>query len=682
MKRVLPVLAALMLHPPLSGQVYDTLALEDVTITVLSFRERKLEATGGIYSARMEVQDQSYQLTSGGIYDQAPGVHMASGTYSTNQLLIRGIGSRTPYATNRIRAYLDDIPLTTGDGFSTIEDLDPLSIGSLEILKGPSSALYGSGLGGVVRLNSPYPSGSGFNAKLSAEMGSYGGRRYGVVSGFKNQDLALTAGVSHTSLEGYRENSEYARNNLFLAARYFRQRHAFSITLSLVDLFARIPSSLNEIEFLNEPSKAADSWSRVKGYESYMKVIGGIAVASDLTDRLSNHLVLFSAYSDPYESRPFNILDDRSASVGFRESLQVGSKKFKVQTGLEYFHEWYHWQVFKTEGGQQGGVLSDHSEVRRYLNIFALSQWRPGEKILVDGGFNFNLLHYGLETTYRTDSTDPSGEYSYQPVVSPRLGVSFRHSGQIYSYASAGHGFSAPSLQETLLPQGEVNTDLKPETGWNLELGNRGTVMRGKIEYDLSLYTIFLSNLLVTQRTNEETFTGANAGKASYTGMEFLASYHISASQAPSAFHALFTAGYNLSLNRFREFTSDGIDYKGKMLPGIPSQKLQADLTVFWGGAEAGVIYRYTGRQWMNDANESYYPGYHLVDVKIQYGFKLGSLPLGLDLYVGIRNLFNRHHASMILVNAPSFEGEPPRYYYPGQPRHFYIGLRLRLGSS
>ena len=81
-----------------------------------------------------------------------PGVSMQSGTYATNRIVIRGMGSRTPYNTNRIRSYLNDIPLTSSDGVSTPEEIDQQSLARIEVIKGPASALYGSGLGGSINL--------------------------------------------------------------------------------------------------------------------------------------------------------------------------------------------------------------------------------------------------------------------------------------------------------------------------------------------------------------------------------------------------------------------------------------------------------------------------------------------------------------------------------------------------
>jgi len=34
----------------------------------------------------------------------------------------------------------------------------------------------------------------------------------------------------------------------------------------------------------------------------------------------------------------------------------------------------------------------------------------------------------------------------------------------------------------------------------------------------------------------------------------------------------------------------------------------------------------------------------------------------------------------MILVNAPKLGSSAPRYYYPGNPRSYYVGLKIGLG--
>jgi iron complex outermembrane receptor protein len=660
----------------------DTIVLEDVSISVLPFRETYREATGGLFVLDAGETEMGQEITISEMINLAPGIQMAEGTYNTTRLVIRGVGSRTPYSSNRIRAYLDDVPLTTGDGTSTVEDLDPLSIDRMEIVKGPSSALYGSGLGGVVRLNSPYPPEEGLTLFVSGELGSFRTGKTAATASFKNERIVVHGGISRSFSEGYRENSRYTRNNLFLSGRYFGRKNTLSLTLSLVDLFARIPSSLNEPDFESQPWKAADNWKAVKGFEEYLKFLGGLKLESELGNTLTNHLVLFSAFSDPYESRPFNILDDRSISAGFREYLQLNFQQLKISAGVEYFHEWYGWQIFETVEGSRGDLLSEYRETRQYVNGFALLQWRPGAKIVIDGAINLNMLRYGLETVYRSDSTDQTGRYRYDPVFSPRVGISYRYHSLHYLYASAGHGFSAPSLEETLLPEGEINTDLKPETGWNLEVGSRGSLLDNMLEYDLTFYTIFLDNLLVTERIAEDIFTGANAGSARNAGVEFRAHYSLRPSDASHSKNASMSLGYTLSGNIFTSFIDGGTDYSGNALPGIPAQRFNALLRGRIDPVRLQVHYQYTGSQWMDDANLNRYGGYHLLHLQIAWGHHFKTLPIGLELYGGIRNLFDTHYASMLLVNAPSFGGRLPRYYYPGLPRHYFLGISFKLNGN
>jgi iron complex outermembrane receptor protein len=659
----------------------DTTTLEEVTISALPFRDKYLDATAGVFTLRGDEIRRENALVSAGLFNSVPGVFMASGALNTHRVVIRGVGSRTPYGSNRIRAYLDDIPLTSGDGISTLEDMDLLAIGSMEVLKGPSSALYGSGLGGVIRLNSPYPELAGWESSLMAETGSFGHRRYALKGSLKKGDLAISGGFTRTSSEGFRENSKYLRNSAFLHANRFWNKHRLSFTFSLIDLHSGIPSSLNEEDFLNEPEKAGGSWGIIKGFEEYIKLLGGLKLESQLGAGFSNQLIVHGSISDPYERRPFNILDERSASLGFRDFLEYKFQSVKLGVGLEYFFEDFQWSTYETLPETQGDLLSNQSEIRQYLNTFSYVQWRLSPLILVDAGLNLNLLNYSLTTHFRLDSAEQSGSYRYEPVLSPRIGISFKHGKHISSYASAGHGFSAPSLEETLLPEGTVNTSLRPEQGWNLEIGNRGILWDRRLIYDLSLYAIYLDDLLVTERLSEDIFTGVNAGSAWNRGIEFMLRGKLFQEREEQDRNVGFTLSYHHSRNTFRDFVDDGIDYSGKELPGIPRQILRAELNGTFRDFSLRLFQNYTGAQWMNDANDQKYNAYALTDLQLSWEFYPDSSPFSIRLYAGIRNLFDTHYASMILINAPSFGGRPPRYYYPGKPRHFYLGLRLSILS-
>ena len=54
--------------------------------------------------------------------NQINGIYSHSAGYNTNRITIRGMGSRSPYSTNKIKAYLNNIPLSNSVGETSIED--------------------------------------------------------------------------------------------------------------------------------------------------------------------------------------------------------------------------------------------------------------------------------------------------------------------------------------------------------------------------------------------------------------------------------------------------------------------------------------------------------------------------------------------------------------------------------
>jgi iron complex outermembrane receptor protein len=141
---------------PLFVQSGDTIViLDEVAVVAYSVSGRLHTLPGSLEVLNnddLAISDATQLATA---LNTLPGVSMQTGTLTTSRIVIRGMGSRTPYNTNRIRAYLNDIPLTGSDGVSTPEEKELRSLEKIEIIKGPSSALYGSGLGGSINMYSP-----------------------------------------------------------------------------------------------------------------------------------------------------------------------------------------------------------------------------------------------------------------------------------------------------------------------------------------------------------------------------------------------------------------------------------------------------------------------------------------------------------------------------------------------
>ncbi|MCF8226832.1 MAG: TonB-dependent receptor [Bacteroidales bacterium] len=657
----------------------DTIRLEDITISVAPFEQRLSETTGSLSIIRPRDNELQHAINISDELNTAPGIFISKGTHTTNRVTIRGVGSRTPYSSNRIRAYIEEIPLTNGDGISTIEDMDISGISRMEILKGPTSALYGSGLGGVILLKALYPTDNGLTYDAGASYGAFNSSKYGASLGYKTGHTSLHAGYAGAVSDGFRENNDYRRDQLYLHAKTGSSKNTFSFHIIATSLNAEIPSSLNLSDYLNSPKSAAGNWLAINGYETYQKITGGASWKHAINDQWQHKIVLFSALQDPYESRPFNILDDASVMAGVRDYIRFEKDNIHLQAGMEFFYESYQWKIFETIDGEQGALQTHNSEIRRYSNVFVHFKWEPVPKLHIETGTNLNLLRYNLRTIYHSDNTDQSGSYSYNPVFSPRIGINYNAVSNQFIHASAGHGFSAPSLEETLLPEGTVNSELLPETGWNIDAGIRGWILGDRWYYDLAGYTIFISNMLVTERITEEIFTGINAGRTRLSGIEIYNRFVLDRVPGKSKWEHTLSSSIFLNNNLFTEFVDDGISYNGKHLPGIPAQVFHARwVTRYKEKLDWMAELRYSGKQYMNDSNSEIYNGHFLSNLRASYTFRIGSMPFGITVSAGVNNIFNTSYASMILVNAPSFGGASPRYYYPGMPRNSFVSLRLK----
>ncbi|MES2578263.1 MAG: Plug domain-containing protein, partial [Bacteroidota bacterium] len=127
------------------GQIKkDTIALSEITLKgspIKNVLQNVASSVSVITTADINKSD-GIILTP--ILNKIPGVTMQQGAFNTNRITIRGIGARSQYGTNKIKAYFDGIPLSSGEGETTIDDIDLASIEKIEIIKGPNSTSFGS----------------------------------------------------------------------------------------------------------------------------------------------------------------------------------------------------------------------------------------------------------------------------------------------------------------------------------------------------------------------------------------------------------------------------------------------------------------------------------------------------------------------------------------------------------
>jgi iron complex outermembrane receptor protein len=644
----------------------STVMLDAITVEAYQVNGRLLRIPGSLSVLTGVSLGLSDGTNLAAALNTLPGVSMQSGTYTTNRIVIRGMGSRTPYNTNRIRSYLNDIPLTSSDGVSTPEEIDLQSIGRMELVKGPSSALYGSGLGGSINMYTLSDSMNRINAGF--QYGTFNTGKSGISGNYHKDNFGFTAGLGRMQSDGYRENNHYERNSLLAYADWKRPLWSIGLTIMLMGVDAGIPSSVGKTLFTTDPQAAAPNWKAINGYKKYEKGLAGITLTNNLSKHITNRFTLFARMHESYEKRPFNNLKDRTRSAGFRNKLSVHLDKSDWVSGVEWISEEYQWQLDTND------LINRNLERRNLLNIFSMLYYRPNPRVNISVASGVNYIGYRLTDLFPSNG-DQAGTRRFPVMFSPRIGINYAPFDNWAIYSSAGHGFSMPSPEETLLPEGDVNPDIKPEQGLQFELGTRLHFFENAIGIDAAVYWIELDNLLVTKRITEDVFTGVNAGKTRHQGFELMVNSRILKNAAfPGNLTSVFT--FTRSWNRFIDFTDDGIIYDDNHLPGMPDQMFYLQLN--WNPFKILTVdadLRYTGDQFLDDGNSLNYDGYLIGNVK--FSAQLSTRKAGkFNIYAGINNLTDTRYASMLIVNARGFNNSEPRYYYPGLPRNLYFGIR------
>ncbi|UJH91124.1 TonB-dependent receptor [Antarcticibacterium sp. 1MA-6-2] len=470
-------------------------------------------------------------------FNNVPGVYVNQGALNTTKLNIRGIGARSQYSTNRIQAYFDGIPLTTAEGELTLDDIDPEALGRVEIIKGPTSSIYGAGLGGVINLYSEQPAANETNAEVKSFFGSYDMSKNSVSLRHGTENSRIYINFNDLQTNGYRENGEYSRQSgLANASLTTAGGNTLSFLANFTRLKAYIPSSINEEDFRNDPTTAAFTWRQSRGYESYDRGLLGASYLHNFSNKFSNLTSVYVNFRDAYEPRPFDILKEERVSAGARTQFNYDIVVFdagsQLSFGAEYYKEWYEigtfqnlYVEFEDRGSVLGERLSNNEQDRNYTNFFAQLRMELSERLDVEAGVNLNTTRYSLTDLFVGDEVDQSGDYTFTSILSPRVGVTYEVGTAKNIYASVSHGFSTPTVAETLTPEGLINTDLQPETGWNYEVGFKGNWFNNSLYSEVSLYSIQITDLLVAERIAEDQYVGINAGKTSHTGAEIFLRY-------------------------------------------------------------------------------------------------------------------------------------------------------------
>jgi len=613
--------------------------------------------------------------------NQISGVYILSGAINTNRITIRGIGARTPYGTNKLRMYFNGIPVTNGTGSSTIEAYDFENLGAVEVIKGPKATAYGSNLGGAILLDTKASVEDRTLLINSFTMGSYNMLKDNLTFSHSEDGFNLSLSYNHLETDGYRQNSQFQRDGLLLNTRFRTgQKSSVALLVNYIDYTAHIPSSINQTDFEEDPTRAPSNWLESQGFEANNYILTGLSHTYQFSEHLQNTTSIFYTYLDHYEPRPFNILDEFTNGFGIRSRFTGNWGEAQFTFGGEFYKDEYHWGTFENlyeendgNGSLQGNQLSDNTEFRKQFNLFGTLTYPITTKFSAQLGLNLNKTNYDFRDLFNQGEANASAERDFDAILLPNLGLNYQlKNGKIY--ANISRGFSNPSLEETLTPNGVINPDIAQETGANYELGTEWSLFNKSLSTNITLYRMNVKNLLVAQRVGEDQYIGRNAGETRHQGLELDLQYQEQLSRTLTFSPYL---SYTLNDHSFVDFVDGDNDYSGNPLTGVPKHRLSSGIDLrHTNGLLLNLNHQFVDEIPLTDANSVSSDSFNVFHAKLGYRTAISS-HVNLGLNAGINNIFDSNYAQSVLINAVGFGGAQPRYYYPGNARNYFGGVQL-----
>ncbi len=609
------------------------------------------------------------------------------------QLSIRGFGSRSTYGVRGLRLYVDGIPATMPDGQGQTSNIDIGSIDSLEVLRGPFSALYGNSSGGVINVNTQTGS-QPPTIEASSYYGSFGTWHYGlkatgaVGDGCQAGDVDYTVSTNRFTTHGSRDHSG-ARKNLANAKLGVRINDVSKLTLlfNSVDIKANDPGGLSYEEWQNNPrqSPRGDQYNTRK---TVKQTQAGLRYERQLSqqDDLSVMMYAGERETTQYQSIPMAPQLKPSHSGGVidltRHYQGIDTRwthrgellvPVTFTTGLDYENmseqrKGYENFVVTNDGvqlGEKGNLRRNERNLMWNVDPYLQTQWQLTDKLTFDAGVRYSSVWFDSNDHYVTednpDSSDSTSYHKWLPAGSLKYAVTEAWN----VYLSAGRGFETPTITELSYRSKNIaglNLGLKPATNDTVEIGSKLRVANGLLT--AALFQTDTDNEIVADDSAGGRTSYKNAGKTRRQGMELGLDQQFGDSWKLKAAWTWLDATYRTNV-------CGSSDCNGNRIPGIARNMGYASFGYQpEQGWYAGSDIRYMGDIMANDANTAKAPSWTVVGLTTGYKWSYGKMDM--DLFGRVDNLFDRNYAGSVIVNESN-----GRYYEPAPGRNFGIGMNI-----
>ncbi len=520
--------------------------LDELVVSASRYEQRLSDVIVSMDVLKPTAIENMHTLTIETALQQVPGVTILDG-----QASIRGGNGYSYGVGSRVLLLLDGLPMLTGGGGEAKWDFVPLeNLGQVEVIKGASSVLYGSSaLNGVINVRTAYPTKkhetqlffySGLYGTPSREEIAWWGdkKQFYYGSRFTHSQMVggldIVVGGNLAEDKGYREkeNEKYSRFNLNTRYRF---RKIKGLDAGVNTNYMRKKGGnfliwLNGTDGVYQPAPVVD-----QSYDNTrFNIDPFINYSPDPSQRYSLRSRIFMVSFDTDTMHNY----DNTYLIDY-QYLKKFNNQLSITSGVGSTFVTSNSSLFK-------GTKHDASNQSIYLQVD--KRWK-----------NLTAALGGRYELHRIDKIKENSGPLF------RAGLNFQAGKYTFLRASYGQGFRYPAIAEkfAFTKVGALrifsNDTLRPEQGWNAEIGLKQGFSFGKTKgyLDMALFWNEYTNMIeftfgqhypahITRPTifdffNYTGFKAYNIGQARITGFEITLNGQGSIGELPVEFSTGYT---------------------------------------------------------------------------------------------------------------------------------------------
>lgn len=668
-----------------------TSSLQEIVVTANREAVKRSEAPIAISLISTKMIRDAKPVTVDQVLNKVSGVYMVNLGNEQHEMSIR-----QPMTTKSLFLYLEDgIPVRTTGLFNhnALLEMNMAAVKNIEVIKGPSSSLYGSeAIGGVVNFITQSPTAVPV-LKLSTQLNTIGYKRADLQSSFiKGKWGFVLSGYYADKRNSFIEYTDFHKATITAKIDYhFSKKSVLSNSATWLNYNSDMSSGVDSGMFARHAFTSLQSFTfrEVHAFRYRSTLIHTWNESAKTTASLvfrDNSIIQNPAYAIKNDYRRLangsftgkkdlahgEINNSSFHSYAFiaqhRQNIHWKNAVLIAGVNIDYSPSTYDAEYIRIKKDSVSGKFLSYTKPDSILTQYktgltdyaAYINWEfnPSNKLRVVASLRYDLFHYNFDNDLKPSSFSGSPDtVNNFKRLSPKVGLTYNFSSRTGVYANYSEGFVPPQVTE--LYKGVKVPNLDASVFYNYEIGGWWELIRNKLTADISLYKLNGTNEIISVRLEDGSTENRNAGKTSHRGIEL----GIKAMPIKSVDLRFSTA---FSEHNFVDFIEKGVSYNGNEMNGAPHWLHNAEAwfrPTFVKGLRLGIEWQHQGSYFLDPQNTEKYKGFDVFHIRAGYQYK------AFELWVNLMNAGDSYYSYFSSKSGSSYS------YTPADPRNASIGL-------